>query len=253
MAVELTGFSELIADLAGMAADLDNGPGVDRALQAGAVPVEQQMLANASSDPKIITGALHGSIHTSKVKARGGGGKHVTIGVHVKEKSAYYVDEATIYAAVDEVLEQITTDEMTDREKVEAVYQWITWNFSYYGDSDKTDWLQAAYSMMTRRCGDCFNFYALSKLMFDRLGIPNITVVRSENPYRQTSHYWSLVSVDGGETYYHFDTTPHSAGYGYRFCLVTDEYLDFYSEKVVLGYYSRDTSLYPATPTEPLE
>ena len=52
MAVELTGFSELIADLAGMAADLDNGPGVDRALQAGAVPVEQQMLANASSDPK---------------------------------------------------------------------------------------------------------------------------------------------------------------------------------------------------------
>ena len=40
MAVELTGFSELIADLAGMAADLDNGPGVDRALQAGAVPVE---------------------------------------------------------------------------------------------------------------------------------------------------------------------------------------------------------------------
>ena len=90
MAVELTGFSELIADLAGMAADLDNGPGVDRALQAGAVPVEQQMLANASSDPKIITGALHGSIHTSKVKARGGGGKQVTIGVHVKEKSAYY-------------------------------------------------------------------------------------------------------------------------------------------------------------------
>ena len=59
-------------------------------LQAGAVPVEQQMLANASSDPKIITGALHGSIHTSKVKARGGGGKQVTIGVHVKEKSAYY-------------------------------------------------------------------------------------------------------------------------------------------------------------------
>ena len=89
MAVELTGFPELISDLAGMAADLDNGPGVDRALKAGAVPIEQQMLANASSDPKIITGALHGSIHTSKVKRRGGG-KHVTIGVHVKEKSAFY-------------------------------------------------------------------------------------------------------------------------------------------------------------------
>ena len=51
MAVELTGFSEVIADLAGMAADLDNGPGVDRALQAGAVPVEQQML-EASIEPQ---------------------------------------------------------------------------------------------------------------------------------------------------------------------------------------------------------
>ena len=90
MAVELTGFDELITDLAGMAAALSNGAGVDRALLAGAEPVERQMLANASSDPQIITGALHDSIHTSKVKARGGGGKRVTIGVHYQERSAYY-------------------------------------------------------------------------------------------------------------------------------------------------------------------
>ena len=91
MAVELTGFSELIADLAGMAADLDNGPGVDRALQAGAVPIEEQMLANASSDPKIITGALHGSIHTHKVK-QSGGGKQITIGVKHSEAGAFYAN-----------------------------------------------------------------------------------------------------------------------------------------------------------------
>ena len=89
MAVELTGFSELIADLAGMAADLDNGPGVDRALQAGAAPIEQQMLANASSDPKIITGVLHGSIHTDKVKQRRGG-KQISIGVKHSEAGAFY-------------------------------------------------------------------------------------------------------------------------------------------------------------------
>ena len=88
MAVELTGFSELIGDLAGMVADLDNGPGVDRALQAGAVPIEEQMLANASSDPKIITGALHGSIHTHKVK-QSGGGKQITIGVKHSEAGAF--------------------------------------------------------------------------------------------------------------------------------------------------------------------
>lgn len=89
MAVELSGFDELQGDLQALAAALDNGPSVDRALKAGAEPIEQQMLANASSDPQIITGALHGSIHTSNVKSRGGG-KQVTIGVHVKEQSAYY-------------------------------------------------------------------------------------------------------------------------------------------------------------------
>ena len=91
MAVELTGFSELIGDLAGMAADLDNDPGVDRALQAGAVPIEEQMLANASSDSKIITGALHGSIHTHKVK-QSGGGKQITIGVKHSEAGAFYAN-----------------------------------------------------------------------------------------------------------------------------------------------------------------
>ena len=91
MAVELTGFSELIADLAGMAADLDNGPGVNRALKAGAVPVEQQMKANASSDPKIITGALHGSIRTDRVKQRRGG-KQISIGVKHSEAGAYYAN-----------------------------------------------------------------------------------------------------------------------------------------------------------------
>jgi|GEM_PF-3717029 len=86
MAVELRGFNDLQDDLINMAAALEQGPGVTRALQAGAAPIEQQMLQNASSDPKIISGDLHGSIHTGSVKKRQGGGKRITIGVHHKEK-----------------------------------------------------------------------------------------------------------------------------------------------------------------------
>ena len=89
MDVDLQGFEELEQDLIRMAAAMDYGSGVDRALIAGSVPIEQQMLANASSDPHIITGALHGSIHADKPKGRRGG-KQITIGVHYKEKSAYY-------------------------------------------------------------------------------------------------------------------------------------------------------------------
>ena len=91
MALDLQGFAELQNDLAAMAMSLENGSGVDRALQAGAVPIEQQMLVNASSDPKIITGALHGSIHTGKVRQRGGG-KQIPIGVKHSEAAAYYAN-----------------------------------------------------------------------------------------------------------------------------------------------------------------
>ena len=58
MAIELQGFDDLKNDLTNMAYALDQGPGVNRALKAGAVPIEQQMLHNASTDPKIITDAL---------------------------------------------------------------------------------------------------------------------------------------------------------------------------------------------------
>lgn len=92
MGMELRGFDDLRDDMVNMAAALDQGPGVARALQAGAVPIEEQMLHNASSDPKIITGALHGSIKTGSVKKKARGGKRITIGVHPSEMGAYYAN-----------------------------------------------------------------------------------------------------------------------------------------------------------------
>ena len=91
MALDTQGFTELQNDLTAMALSLENGSGVDRALQAGAAPIEQQMLANASSDPRIVTGALHGSIHTDKVRKRRGG-KQISIGVKHSEAGAYYAN-----------------------------------------------------------------------------------------------------------------------------------------------------------------
>ena len=90
MSMELQGFGDLQNDLTNMAAEMEFGSGVNRALQAGAKPIEEQMLRNASSNPKIITDALHSSIHTGSVKKRRMGGKAITIGVHRKEKGAFY-------------------------------------------------------------------------------------------------------------------------------------------------------------------
>lgn len=94
MPLTTEGFQELMNDLSAMAGRLsDEGHVIDDALKAGAVPIEEQMKMNASSDPKIISGDLYSSIHTHSVKnKRGGNGKQITIGVKHSEKGAFYAN-----------------------------------------------------------------------------------------------------------------------------------------------------------------
>ena len=173
----------------------------------------------------------------------------VSCTLKVLEKKDYYVPYETIYQEVDEILAQIITDDMTLQKKVWAVYVWIRTNNTYVNHSDKEDWMQAAYVMMTEHKGDCFNYYALCKLMLDRLGIPNMDVRKVKNYDGDSDHYWSLVSLDGGNTWYHVDTTPRTNPAS--FCLVTDKFMDDYSAANG-NCFNRDKSLYPATPEEEL-
>ena len=94
MPLDTQGFDGLASDIAGMASRMDadgaGAPAVRRILEAAAQPIHQQMKANASKDPKIITGVLNRSIRIGPVKKRRKSGKSITIGVHRKEEGAYY-------------------------------------------------------------------------------------------------------------------------------------------------------------------
>lgn len=94
MSLDLNGFDALMTDIASMANRMDadgaGAPVAKRILQAAAQPIHQQMKANASRNPKIITGALHDSIAIGNVHKRRYSGKRITIGVHRKERGAYY-------------------------------------------------------------------------------------------------------------------------------------------------------------------
>lgn len=149
-------------------------------------------------------------------------------------------------AAADALLDTLIQDGATAEEQVHAIYQWARSSLSYGGHSDRTDWRQTAYTMLTEYRGDCYGYFAVTKLLFDRLGIPNIDVRKVKNAPDDSDHFWSMVSVDGGKTWYHFDATPR-VGEGDDFCLVTDGFLDAYSEEHK-GSHNRDRSLYPATP-----
>lgn len=172
----------------------------------------------------------------------------VTATITVLLKKDNYVEMDVIYEEVDKILSTIVNDEMTDKAKVKAIYKWIRAHCVYSNSSDKDDWMQAAYTMMKNRAGDCFNYFALCKLMLEREGIPNIDVSKIPNYEGDSHHYWSLVSVDGGETYYHVDLTPR-VGDTVQFLLRTDAFMDAYSAKHK-NCFNRDKSLYPATPEE---
>jgi len=170
-----------------------------------------------------------------------------TATVTVLPKQPGFVDVETIYAAADSELSGILTPEMTQLQQPVAIYNWVKANFHYGGHSTRSHYLQAAYEMLTTRTGDCYGYFAVSKLLLDRLNIPNIDVEKVRKSPQDSEHFWSMVSTDGGKTYYHFDTTPRIGGG--EFCMVTDAFLDAYSASHN-NSHSRDKTRYPATPEE---
>ncbi len=170
----------------------------------------------------------------------------LTTTLTVEEKPDTYVEESVICAEADRILATFITDDMTDTQKVEAIFDYIADHYHYKDHSDKSDRLQSAYAIMTSGYGDCFNFYAVSSLFFERLGLPQVAVTRSADSGRSTRHYWNMVSVDGGQTYYHFDACPQIVC-DMEICLSTDADLEKFNEEAP-GYYAMDKGKYPATP-----
>ena len=166
--------------------------------------------------------------------------------ITVSKAPTTYVDEERIKETADALLAEIITDGMTREEQVNAVYDWIAGHCYYIAEFDKSDYMQAAYLMMTTNRGDCYGFYAVSRLLFDRMGLPNLTVTRLPNETRTSNHWWNMVSLDGGESWYHFDSTPHMT-YPTRTCLVTDTFLNEFN-LLMPNYYYFDHDSFPDTP-----
>ncbi len=145
----------------------------------------------------------------------------------------------TVASMADSVLAGIVNDNMTKRQKAEAIYAWVRGSFTYGGHTATKDWVTEAYNGFRRRHGDCFAFYATSQALLMRCGIPSIEIVRVDG-----GHYWNLIQLDDGN-WYHFDTTPRRLG-GY-FCLWTDAQMAAYSSSHS-GCFDFDRSLYPRTP-----
>ena len=145
----------------------------------------------------------------------------------------------------DEILADITNVSMSQREKALAIYNYVHNNMNYIGTSDKSSWLVGAYVGFTRRSGDCYNYFACSKALLTRAGIPNVDLTRVGGNSR---HYWQLVDVGSG--YYHFDACPHPNSYPLYSFLLTEAEVQAYTQQcssIRKNYYVYD---YDACPVE---
>lgn len=184
-------------------------------------------------------------IYTAKDDA--GNTSSVTVTVYVQVLSETNVNEERLLEIAQDVLVDITEKGMSDMEIAFAIYRWTKTNISYTSDSDKSNWVQAAYQAFSQRRGDCYNYFAAAKALYMAAGIENVNVVKSDTS--QSSHYWSLINL--GKGWYHVDCTPR-AGDENKFFMLTDEELEIRTKEYGddFSYVKED---YPKRATESVQ
>lgn len=172
------------------------------------------------------------------------------ININVKPSNA--ISQEYVDSLADVILAQIINDDMSDKEKMWAIYKWPRYKITYTGTSDKSSWLAGAVQGMKKQSGDCFNYYAVARELMTRAGFEVIPVTRTAG--YPTRHYWLLVKFNGG--WYHYDASPNFKNLPYKCFLRTDEEVAEYTEIIKeqrQGYYVYDKELYPAAATEKVD
>ncbi len=140
--------------------------------------------------------------------------------------------EARAYELADGILAGIVSSGMTQTQKAEAIFRYVNSHITYVGSSDKSNWAAEACNGFTWGRGDCFTYFACSKALLTRAGIPNVDLQRTGG---QSRHYWQLVNVGSG--YLHFDACPHPTGHPLRCFLLTEADVRAYSASITNPYY----------------
>ncbi len=165
--------------------------------------------------------------------------------IHIYENK---VTEEQLNARIDEVIAEIITPDMNKEAMLRAVYRYVYDHIAYIPDSDKSDWVRAAYDgLFMSGAGDCYNYFAASIAFCRRLGIDYREIQRTPGAAEGT-HYWLLVNIgtDAEPSWYHFDCTHLRASYSHSGCLLTDAQIRAFNQ-FRAGFYAYDTSAYPSS------
>lgn len=150
------------------------------------------------------------------------------------------VTEEEVLELASGVLDRILTDDMTDYEKVKAIYWWVYDNVHYTDGFDPSSWLNSAYTGLTIGMGDCFVSSSTAQALLTAAGIPNMMISKIYNGY--SHHLWNLVDI--GEGWHHFDATRRLSDPDTHIIYFTDAEIQAYSNRHY-GSHHYDETLYP--------
>lgn len=180
--------------------------------------------------------------YTANVTDASGNTGSDTATIHVLPADADVANIDEVNDLADAVLEDIIKEDMTKKQIIKAIYDWIRKNTRYTTYDQESDYVLGAYDGFTDHAGNCFNYAAMAKFLLTRAGIDNIDIVKvvPEGATDIPTHFWNLVNI--GEGWYHYDVTPRKDGS--TFFYITDAKLHEYSDNH--NYTHRyDESLYP--------
>jgi len=150
------------------------------------------------------------------------------------------VSEADLKAKAQEIVDSVTTPEMTRTERLVALYDYVYDHVRYTGHSDKSDWRKEALRGFRYGTGDCFTFYTTLRALLDETDIPYMSVTRKGG---YTRHYWLIVNVGTG--WYHLDAN-HNGTANWRCFMWTNSQCSS-----PVGFWNYEQSIYPPIATEP--
>lgn len=163
------------------------------------------------------------------------------------------ITEEMLYVRIDLILDEIITANMDVVARIRAVYDYVYGHISYSGTSDKSDWVREAYQSLVSGSGDCFSYFALSKAFFERLGIENLDIERTQG-LTSDRHYWNFVNIGTAQQprWYYYDATHLNTtdiGGAHSGCLLTEVQIMAFN-KLRAHFYTYDHTGYPAAATE---
>jgi len=158
------------------------------------------------------------------------------------------IDPDEIDRQIEDILDRILTDDMTQVQQTRAIHRHIRSVVRYTATRGRPHSIyEGVHIALTVGSGNCYIYYSFAKMLLDAAGIENITMTRV--PHAPSVHFWNLVNADG-LGWYHFDAMPTRFYFNpqmYRFTSSQARY--FASTLAELHgsgmYYTYDPDLYP--------